>query len=154
MKIVHAVALAALLAAGAAQAQDSSLPAISGSHSLKAGFTPDPHRVAVTGGGGIDALTDTDLPAECVGNISDAPDFELTYEAGSFPLVFRTVSAEDTTLIVNGPDGEWSCDDDGMGEGGDAEVRFDRPESGVYDVWIGSFEGGMISTTLLITETP
>ena len=40
------------------------------------------------------------------------------------------------------------------GGDGDAEVRFNKPRSGAYDIWIGSFNGGMASTTLLITETP
>lgn len=152
--VLGAMALAAILSApGLGAAQDASLNAISGSYSLKAGFTPDPYQLSVTAGGSIDAYDDTDLPGACVGNISNAPDIEITYEAGSLPLVFRTRSSADTTLIINGPDGQWSCDDDSWGDG-DAEVRFNKPRSGAYDIWIGSFNGGMASTTLLITETP
>ena len=36
----------------------------------------------------------------------------------------------------------------------DAEVRFNRPASGTYDIWIGTFSGGTASAALLITETP
>ncbi|MFJ6025749.1 peptidase S1 [Brevundimonas sp. NPDC092305] len=155
---VRALALAITLAAVStpelAAAQNASLNAISGSIRLRSGFTPDPYRASVTAGGGIDAYRDTDLPAACVGKISDAPDFEVTYsDAGSLPLVFRTISSSDTTLIINGPDGQWRCDDDSYGDG-DAEVRFNNPRNGTYDVWIGSFNGGLASTTLLITETP
>jgi len=67
--------------------------------------------------------------------------------------VFRTISSSDTTLIINGPDGSWSCNDDGYGDG-DAEVRFNRPQDGTYDIWIGTFDGGTASATLIITETP
>lgn len=133
-----------------AAAQDASLTAHSGEIRLSAGFTPDPYRVQVTAGGNVDGGR---LPGSCTGNISDAPDFELTYAAGSLPLVIRTVSNVDTTLIINGPNGNWYCDDDSFGDG-DAEVRFDRPESGTYDVWIGTFNGGTSAATLLITETP
>lgn len=152
--VIRALALVAIAAvATPVVAQDSSLNAISGSVRLRSGFTPDPHRVQVTAGGSIDAYADTSLPGACVGNISNAPDYEVSYTAGSLPLVFRTVSSSDTTLIVNGPDGRWSCDDDSYGDG-DAEVRYDRPQSGTYDVWIGKFQTGTASATLLITETP
>ena len=67
--------------------------------------------------------------------------------------MFRTRSSTDTTLIINGPDGRWYCDDDSWGDG-DAEVRFNKPDSGAYDIWIGTFNGGTASATLLITETP
>ena len=150
---VAALAAALLAAPGMAAAQDSNLTANFGEIRLSAGFTPDPHRVDLTAGGSIDAYTDTNLPAACVGDISAAPDYEVTYRAGSLPLVFRTRSSTDTTLIINGPDGRWYCDDDSWGDG-DAEVRFNRPASGTYDVWIGTFGGGTASAALLITETP
>ena len=153
-RIISALALAATLALpGAALAQNAGLTANYGEIRLNAGFTPDPYRVNLTAGGSIDAYTDTDLPGACVGNISNAPDFEVTYSAGSLPLVFRTRSSTDTTLIINGPDGRWYCDDDSWGDG-DAEVRFDKPSSGTYDIWIGTFGGGTASASLLITETP
>ncbi len=151
--LITALALAAVLAPGVAGAQNARLTANYGEIRLSAGFTPDPHRVNLTAGGSIDAYTDTDLPAACVGDISNAPDYEVTYSAGSLPLVFRTFSSTDTTLIINGPDGRWYCDDDSYGDG-DAEVRFNRPSSGTYDIWIGTFNGGTAPATLLITETP
>ena len=153
-RLISALALAATLALpAAAAAQNANLAANFGEVRLSAGFTPDPHRVSLTAGGSIDAYTDTNLPAACVGDISDAPDYEVTYDAGSLPLVFRTRSSTDTTLIINGPDNRWYCDDDSWGDG-DAEVRFNRPASGTYDVWIGTFGGGTASAALLITETP
>ena len=157
---ICAAACAAILAGGlvavtapVAAAQDASLSPNFGSVRLRTGFTPDPYTVQITAGGSIDAYTDTDLPSECVGKISDAPDFSVTYTAGSLPLVFRTVSKVDTTLIVNGPDGRWSCDDDSFGDG-DAQVTFRRPASGKYDVWVGSYGTSSAAATLGITETP
>lgn len=146
--LVLAGALAAL--AMPAAAQDAGLTANFGEVRLSVGFTPDPYRVQVTAGGSIDGAR---LPGSCMGNISAAPDFEVTYSAGSLPLVFRTLSRVDTTLIINGPDGQWYCDDDSYGDL-DAEVRFNRPQSGTYDIWIGTFGGGTAAATLLITETP
>ena len=121
---------AALLAAAAptvSLAQDASLTANFGEISLSSGFTPDPYRVSVQAGGSVDGAR---LPGACTGMISQAPDFELTYQAGSLPLVFRTVSSEDTTLIINGPDGRWHCDDDSYGDG-DAMVRPTKVEDPV-----------------------
>lgn len=149
-KTLLIAAAASLMIAGPAMAQSAHLTANFGEISLSAGFTPDPYRVSMTAGGSINGAR---LPGSCLGNISEAPDFEVTYDAGSLPLVFRTISSSDTTLIINGPDGRWYCDDDSFGDL-DAEVRFNRPQSGVYDVWVGTVQGGTASATLLITETP
>lgn len=137
----------------AAMAQNAGLKPNFGSVRLRAGFTPDPYTVGVYAGGSIDAYSDTDLPAACVGKVSDAPDFSVEYTAGSLPLAFRAVSNSDTTLIVNGPDGRWSCDDDSFGDS-DPQVVFRRPQSGKYDIWIGVFSGSGAQATLGITETP
>ena len=152
--IVSALALAVTLALpGAAAAQNTGLRATYGEVRLSAGFQPDPHRVSLTAGGSIDAYADTNLPAACVGNISNAPDYEITYSAGYLPLVFRTRSSPATTLFITAPAGSWGCDDDSWGDG-DAQVRFNRPSSGTYDIWVGTFGRSTASATLLVTETP
>lgn len=152
IKRMSVLALAGVMVAVAAPAfaQNAGLEPNFGSTNLTVGFTPDPWSIDVVAGGDRDASR---LGSGCVGKISDAPDFRLTYEAGSLPLVFRTRSGEDTTLVVNGPDGRWSCDDDSFGDG-DAEVRFNRPQSGVYDVWIGTYGDTPASGILILTETP
>ncbi len=153
MALAATLGAAVFVGATPTTAQDTSLSANFGEIRLSAGFTPDPYRRELTAGGGIDAYTETDLPGSCVGKITAAPDFEVSYEAGSLPLVFRVRSNTDTTLIVNGPDGSWSCDDDSWGDG-DPEVRFAKPRSGTYDIWVGTFGDATAPATLLITETP
>ncbi|WP_292054124.1 MULTISPECIES: peptidase S1 [unclassified Brevundimonas] len=143
-------AAAGVLFAAPAMAQSAHLTATFGEVRLSAGFTPDPYRVNMTAGGHINGAQ---LPGSCIGNIADAPDFEVNYEAGSLPLVFRTLSSADTTLIINGPDGRWYCDDDSYGDG-DAMVRFSNPKSGIYDIWVGVLGSNTASATLEITETP
>lgn len=133
-----------------AVAQNSALRANYGSVSLNAGFTPDPYTFSVTAGGSVNGSA---LPGSCTGMISEAPDVEVTYRAGGFPLAFRSISSSDTTLIINGPDGRWYCDDDSFGDR-DAQVLFSRPQSGTYDVWVGTFGGGTASATVQVTETP
>ena len=152
MKKIALAALAAVAAIGAttAIAQNAGLRANFGSVTLNAGFNPDPYNINVVAGGSING---GGLPGSCNGSISDAPDFELTYNAGSFPLAFRTNSGADTTLIINGPDGQWYCDDDSGGNR-NAQVVFRGPRSGVYDVWVGTFGGGTAQATLSVTELP
>jgi hypothetical protein len=150
----HFVAGAALLAMASAfvpaVAQNMSAPANFGSFRLNSGFTPDPFVVNVVAGGSIDAGS---LGGACRGAISSAPDVEITYSAGSLPLAIRTRSGSDTTLVVNGPDGRWYCDDD-SGGGLNAQVFWSRPQSGVYDIWVGTFGGGTANAQLLVTELP
>lgn len=148
-KTLILAAAASLMFAPLAMAQSAHMTANYGEISLSAGFTPDPYRVELHAGGGASA---NHLPGSCLGNISEAPDFEVTYDAGSLPLVFRTLSRADTTLVINGPDGRWYCDDDSYGDG-DAQVRFNRPQSGTYDIWVGTISG-TAPATLIITETP
>lgn len=138
-------ALAAVSSVGVAQ--NAGLRANFGSITLNSGFTPDPYRVNVVAGGSLNA------PSGCAGSISDAPDFELTYNAGSLPLAFRTIAGSDTTLIINDPAGNWVCDDDSGGNR-NAQVVFRGPRSGVYDVWVGTFGGGTAQAELQITELP
>jgi hypothetical protein len=147
--ILGAVALLAIAAPAAAQ--DMSLPANFGEVNINTGFTPDPYVVNVVAGGSINVANA--IGGGCTGSISRAPDFQVTYRAGSLPLVFRTVSNSDTTLVINGPDGRWYCDDDSNGNL-NAQVFFSNPGSGVYDIWVGTFGGGTAQANLLITELP
>lgn len=139
--------MAALLAAPAA-AQNTSLRSNYGDRTENSGFAPDPIVVDVTAGGSVNG---GNVGNGCRGMISNAPDFEFTYTAGSFPLYFRSISGSDTTLIINGPDGRWYCDDDSLGNR-NAEVAFRNPQSGVYDIWVGTFSGGTAGARLEISE--
>ncbi len=124
------------------------LTATFGEINLRTGFTPDPYRVNLTAGGQIDAST---VSTDCVGKVAAAPDFQITFDAGSLPLFIRTQSGIDTTLVVNGPSGEWYCDDD-SGGGNNAEVRWAKPASGTYDIWVGTYGTSTGPASLLITE--
>ena len=127
---------------------NSGMTAAYGEVSLSAGFTPDPHVVSLTAGGTIAASV---VSSSCSGSIAEAPDYQITYTAGSLPLTIRTSASTDTTLVINGPDGQWHCDDD-SGDGTNAQVRFAKPASGVYDIWVGTYSGGTNPARLEITE--
>jgi hypothetical protein len=88
----------------------------------------------------------------CRGYADAAPDYQLTFEAGNvFDLYIYAQSEGDATLIVNGPDGAWACNDDqdGLNPG----LVFENPTSGVYDIWVGTYwEGGDTDARLFISE--
>lgn len=131
-------------------AQNAGLNANYGEISLNTGFTPDPYEIQVTAGGNVNGAS---LPGSCTGMISDAPDFKVNFTAGSLPFAIRTISQADTTLIINDPNGNWVCDDDSYGDG-DAMVRFNKPASGRYDIWVGTYSGGNAPARLQLTELP
>ena len=147
VRLASAIAAALMAAATSAAAQDPSAAATSGSMGARAGFTPDPIQVRIYSGGSIDASR---LGGACIGMIASAPDYEFTYTAGSFPLSFGVVSDRDTSLVINGPDGRWYCNDDA--EGLNPILTWGRPSSGAYDIWVGAV-GQASSATLLISES-
>lgn len=133
---------------GAAGGPDMGLPATYGEINLQAGFTPDPMTVQLTAGGGIEARTVDD---SCRGNIATAPDYQITYTSGTYPLIISVLSEVDTTLVINGPDGQWYCNDDTNGL--NPVVTFPAPApGGTYDIWVGTYGNQNAPATLYISE--
>jgi hypothetical protein len=118
---------------------DYSLPSNYGSAQLSAGFIPDPHNVPLQAGGDVEVYEA--VGQNCRGYATSAPDYDITYEAGSFDLYISASSDGDATLIVNAPDGSWWCDDDSAGDLNPG-LRFDEPQSGRYDIWVGTYSEG------------
>ena len=121
-------------------------PPTYGSVTLKSGFTPDPFMKQVVAGGpnetklgGVKAF------------VASAPDFQLNYTAGSLPLTIRVESDADTTLLINLPDGTWVADDDSGGKLNPL-LRFAQPQSGRYDIYVGTVGRGNPPALLFITE--
>jgi hypothetical protein len=140
-------ALAAIATAGVAAAQDFNADPNYGTLSLTAGFTPDPQVVNLQAGGNLNAAS---ISSNCRGTITNAPDVRLNYTAGSFPLIFSVSSNADTTLVVNGPDGSWYCDDDGGVNGFNPALRFGSPQSGRYEIWVGTYAAGSTQPAQLV----
>lgn len=127
-------------------AQDWSLEPTFGSVELSSGFSPDPHTVDIVAGGGTD-LSDMGYR----GYIAEAPDFDLYYEAGGFPLAIRVQSNVDTVLLISDPDGNWHFNDDEVGL--NPRIRFDNPPTGLYDIWVGVLDSSSTpEAQLIITE--
>lgn len=139
-------------AGASAEAPDWSLDPAYGEVSLTAGFLPDPHTIEIAAGGAFDARGLG--AAGCVGYIARAPDYRLHWTGGgSLPLIFSVASEADTTLVINDPNDNWVCDDDGGSEGLNPSVRFEGAPSGQYDIWVGVYWGGELqNSTLHISE--
>jgi hypothetical protein len=123
-----------------------SLPPNFGSVTLRAGFTPDPFTKQLTAGGGIK----TNLGGVNA-HVSKAPDFRLNYTKGSLPLIIRAESTGDTTILVNLPNGQWIANDDG-GAGLNPTIRIPNPQSGRYDIYVGTFGQTPVPARLIISE--
>jgi hypothetical protein len=138
-------------ATGIAAAQNYNQNPTYGAITLRSGFTPDPHRVNLQSGGSIDAAST--IGGSCRGYIANAPDYRVSYTSGSLPLIISVASSADTTLVVNGPDGQWYCDDDGGNQGLNPSLRWNSPPSGQYDIWVGTFGNNSLqAATLTISE--
>jgi hypothetical protein len=136
-----AIASAVLLAGVAvpASAQNPNANPNYGTVTLRTGFTPDPRVVPLRAGGDIDA---SNAGSGCTGYVTSAPDVRLVYSAGSLPLIISVAAGSDTTLVVNGPDGRFYCDDDGGLGSLNPSIRFNNPRSGRYEIWVGTYRSG------------
>lgn len=142
MKLARTIAILASATAVAvlpAAAQNMNARPNYGTMNLSAGFRDDPRVVSLRAGGDIAASR---ISPRCRGFITSAPDVRLNYDAGSLPLIISVDARSDTTLVVNGPDGRWYCDDDGGVNGLNPSVRFNRPMSGRYEIWVGTYAAG------------
>jgi hypothetical protein len=128
-------------------AQDINLTPTYGSANLKSGFPNDPHTIKVTAGGPLKTNK-----GGVFAHISKAPDFKLYYQAGNFPLTIHVESDADTTLLINLPDGTWVANDDQSPGNLNPLLRFANPQSGRYDIYVGTFGPNPAPATLYITE--
>ena len=87
----------------------------------------------------------------CRGYVTAAPDYELSFTPGSLDLYIAALSDTDTTLVINDPNGNWVCNDDNNGF--NPGLRFESPQAGTYDIWVGTYrEGDGVPARLEISE--
>ncbi|MBI3437206.1 MAG: peptidase S1 [Proteobacteria bacterium] len=135
MRVMGLVAVAALAVCTPVAAQNVDLDPSYGTTNLVTGFRPNPFTLSLRSGGSIDAQ---EINPGCKGFIASAPDVRIIFTSGTLPLIISVTSAADTTLVVHGPDGGWFCDENGSSNGREPLLRFSHPQSGQYDIWVGS----------------
>ena len=120
-----------------------------GEKELQSGFVPDPHQKDMVSGGDVNARY---LGGDCTGFATEQPDYRVIYTAGEANLLRFYFEGGDATLIINDPNGEWSCDDDSYSSV-NPTVNFEQPISGQYDIWVGSYNQDQpLIGTLSVTE--
>ena len=127
--------------------QDADLKPTYGSVKLKSGFKDDPYVKDLEAGGPLKQGKGR-VPAY----IGKEPDFILEYEAGKYALTIYAESSADTTLLIKLPDGTWVANDDGPGTGNNPLLRFQKPQSGKYTIWVGTIGAETAKAKLKITE--
>ncbi|MBC7156282.1 MAG: hypothetical protein H5U20_02070 [Rhodobacteraceae bacterium] len=85
------------------------------------------------------------------GFVIKEPDFSITIRGmAGYQLEFRTESKCDSVLLINTAGANWYYDDDDNGNS-DARIRLTRPAGdGIYDVWIGTYDGAVCDARLII----
>jgi hypothetical protein len=111
---------------------------------------PDPVVVSGAFGGPVPASS---ISSGCAGHVSPNPSHLVTVTSYLSNLRFVVNGDADTTLLVQWPDGRFSCNDDGGGyphplvEGG--------TPPGTIRVWVGAYSsGGSGSYALAVTTNP
>ena len=148
------VFLALLICAPASLAQGSLNPAGEaryGQLSLAPGAQPGPVTFDVVSGGDI-AIKPLALGDNCLGYAAADPDVVVDLAAGFERLTFLIASTADTTLIINLPNGSWSCNDDTNGL--NPALVYYNPAPGPYQIWIGSYAAETFDEAVLyLAET-
>lgn len=121
-----------------------------GETQLRAGFLPDPALLTGTSGGPIDA---TSMDSSCRGWITPQPSHIVMAQTGFRYLRFVVSASHDTTLVVQYPNGQIACNDDG---GGSLNPLIEGPTGpGPIRVWVGSYSSGSRGPyTIGVTENP
>ncbi len=128
-----------------------------GSTEITGGFADDPFFMEMTAGGPVDvsSILGTTCTGNATGFVNSKPAFRVDYTASNYPLTFffYNMDEEDTTMVVQAPNGQYYCDDDSAGLLQPA-VTFQTPASGSYYVWLGTYsQDNYAWGWLLITET-
>ncbi len=108
-----------------------------GTVTLNPGFMPDPSTANGVSGGTVSASS---LNPSCRGYISAVPDhiFMAGGQFGNLRVMVNGGTA-DTTLVIQGPDGVYRCNDDAEGRNPLWGGAF---PPGSYKVWVGSYRQG------------
>lgn len=141
-----AVSMLSILACATAGTPDWQLEPSYGTVTLSSGFRPDPHLTELVAGGDIDLSS-----MGFTGFVAEGPDLDLYYEAGQYELFIYVAEQDaDTVLLINDPEGSWHFSDDVIDTR--PGIRFEAPQSGLYDIWVGTYGSELVDASVAISE--
>lgn len=97
--------------------------------------------------GGTESLA-TGAGTGCTGFGTSAPDYLFEIQDSYNALRVMFLSEGDTTLAVLSPDGNFYCNDDGIGL--NPVVNLTNPVTGVWTVWVGSLQSDTYNAGFLL----
>ena len=105
-------------------------------------------RHGVTAGGPVTLGSCPNVPGH--GHVAQRPDFTLNFARNDprYDLEFRVEASCDPVLLVRGPSGQWSFNDDS--EGLNSRLRLPAAPTGSYDIWVGTFGTNTCPATLIV----
>ena len=103
--------------------------------------------IEMLAGGDIDLSSCADV--EGYGHFVAAPDYEITLAElpEGYGMMIGVQSECDTMLLVNGPDGTYSFNDDFEGFN---PVLGRADGAGTYDIWVGTYDSDICEATLML----
>ena len=120
------------------------------SFTLAPGFLPDPATGSGTSGGPRNASQfGSTAHGPCVGMIDNSPDHVMTLSGNFSYLRVSATSAGDVSLVIQGPDGSYRCNDDAVGLNPVVEGSW---PAGRYNIFVGTVGGTNVPYSLAITE--
>jgi serine/threonine protein kinase len=125
---------------------DLSLSPLNGTVSLTGGFEPDPW----TGNYTISAGNVDLSQFEGAGYVTQAPTLNLNYRSSGYNLIIGAESSTDLIILIHKPDGELVINDDFSGT--NPRIEMENPQSGLYNIWVGTFTQTNASAQVYITE--
>lgn len=129
---------------------DPNAPPVLGTRRISPQSTFGDESFMVASGG---PLPVANTPGGCAGHVTTYP--TIVFEATApFPHFQLTVESDgDTTLLVQAPDGSYSCNDDTFST--DPSITLAAAQAGTYRVWVGSYSAGtMHNGTLRVSSQP
>jgi len=112
-----------------------------------------PQSYPMMAGGGVNLATCGSLPG--TGYLTTAPNFTITYDARNtgYDLDFRVESQCDTVMLINDAGATWHFNDDEDGTL-NPRLRLANAPSGIYDVWVGTYNPQACAATLILESFP
>ncbi len=149
-RYISTIALITLIiSSGIGVTQDTLNPAGDpryGRYVLAPAFAPSPFTRDALSGGDIEVKS-LRLGDNCLGYAARDPDFLIELTGDFKRITFLSASAQDTTLIMNLPNGSWACNDDTNGL--NPALVLHNPPPGPYRLWIGSYSAETYDESVL-----